>query len=361
MSLTTHTILTSNLLAQQLSQSLCKTAADVVEHLGAIQAQDYLGALWSVGLRAPGLTEASIEQELAAGTVIRTWPMRGTLHFVAPKNVRWMLKLLAPRVISRAAGNYRQEGLDQQIFDRCMSLTVKGLEGGKCLTRDELYQLFSTNKINIEGQRGMHIIVYMAHRGLICFGARKGKQQTFVLLDEWVKPSPELEKEEALEKLAVLYFDGHGAATVNDLAWWSGLTQTEAKLAVALTGKKLSREKLGDTIYYASADAVAPAKASPKALLLPGFDEYLTGSKDRKDLIYNSRHVYKAPANGLLPPKILVNGEVAGTWKRVIGTKEVVVELNFNTPGKNHERLLRDPLNRYAEFLGMPLKPEIKS
>src|SRR5205085_1525694 len=72
---------------------------DVVRWLVAVQAQDYPGALWAVGLRMRDATETAIEQAIAERTIVRTWPMRGTLHFVAPEDVRWMLQLLTPRII----------------------------------------------------------------------------------------------------------------------------------------------------------------------------------------------------------------------------------------------------------------------
>ena len=80
----------------------------MVAHLGAMQAQDFPGAKWALGLRIPGTTDADIEQAIADRKIVRTWPMRGTLHFVAPDDVRWMLQLMTPRIMARAAGRHRQ-------------------------------------------------------------------------------------------------------------------------------------------------------------------------------------------------------------------------------------------------------------
>ena len=164
----------------------------VASWLGALQAQDYSGALWSIGLRMASATEHDIEAAIADHTIVRTWPMRGTLHFVAANDVRWLLALLTPRMIAETAGRYRQLELDEATFARSQELFAKALQGGKQLTREEMQQLLEQANIATAGQRGYHLLVRAAQDGLICFGVPRGKQQTFTLLDEWVPPTPGL-------------------------------------------------------------------------------------------------------------------------------------------------------------------------
>lgn len=80
---------------QHIATAALQNPADVVAWLGALQAQDYLGGLWAVGLRTRSATELDVERALADRTILRTWPMRGTLHCVAASDARWMLDLLA--------------------------------------------------------------------------------------------------------------------------------------------------------------------------------------------------------------------------------------------------------------------------
>src|SRR5436190_17026339 len=89
------------LLAQRLSAPTFRTPESVVAWHGAMQAQDYRGALWAVGIRMASATEAMIERAVASRAIVRTWPLRGTLHFVAAADVRWMLTLLAGNVLAR--------------------------------------------------------------------------------------------------------------------------------------------------------------------------------------------------------------------------------------------------------------------
>jgi len=208
---------------QLIARQTARTPAEVVAWLGAMQAQDFLGAKWSVGLRALGVSDATVDQALADRTIVRTWPMRGTLHFVAPGDVRWMLALLASRVLAASKGRWQSLGLNDNIFAQSQKVFRQALHGGQ-LTRNEMYQALERAKISTAGQRGYHLLWRNAQEGLICLDAPQGKQQTFVLLDEWVPPAKPLQREEALAKLVLRYFVSHGPATVKDFVWWSGLT-----------------------------------------------------------------------------------------------------------------------------------------
>lgn len=198
---------------QYLAKNRFADPGDVVAWFGAVQAQDYLGSLWGIGLRTIDACEGAVEKAIANRKIVRTWPMRGTLHFVPAADVRWMLKLLTPRVIARSAGRYRQLELDKRTFANSKKVFVRALEGGKQLTRTEMYKALEAAKISVAGQRGIHILGHLAQEGLICFGNRRAKQQTFVLLDEWVPENQSLNREEALAKLARCYFRSHGPAT----------------------------------------------------------------------------------------------------------------------------------------------------
>src|SRR5918912_137387 len=204
------------LFSQQIAQPAFTHPGEVVAWLGAVQAQDYLGALWAVGLRTLGATEQTIEQALAEKTIVRTWPMRGTIHFVAAADARWMLELLAPRVVQRSARRRTQLGLDETIIAASTEVIAKALQGGKQLPRNALYALLEQANIATDSSRGLHILGRLAHDRLLCFGTRAGKQPTYALLDEWAPGAKSLPRDEALATLALRYFTGHGPATVQD-------------------------------------------------------------------------------------------------------------------------------------------------
>ena len=330
---------------------------DVVTWLGAVQAQDYGGALWAIGLRMTGATERSIEQAIAERAIVRTWPMRGTLHFVAAQDVRWLLALLTPRVIAQSAGRYRQLELDEATFARSKEVFAKALQGGKQLTRDEMLQELEQAGISTAGQRGYHLLGRSAQDGLICFGTRRGKQQTFTLLDEWVPLTRSLTRDEALAELTRRYFTSHGPATVQDLMRWAGLTAAEAKTGLAAAGKALVQETVADRAYWMARDLPELNTGTTATYLLPGFDEYLLGYSDRSAVLDPAYAQRICPGgNGMFSPTIVIDGVVTGTWKRTFKGGAVVIETTPFRPLTAAENdALSAAADRYGEFLGMPV------
>lgn len=335
--------------------------AEVVAWLGALQAQDYLGALWSIGLRMAATsqlpTELRIEEALANRTIIRTWPMRGTLHFVAAEDVHWLLQLLTPRQIQQSAGRYRQLGLDETTFAQSQVLFAKALAGGQELTRDELIQILEQAGISTAAQRGYHMLVRAAQDGLICFGARSGKQQTFTLLDEWVPSSAPLPRDEALANLAQRYFTSHGPATVHDLARWAGITVTEARRGVAAVEGALECVTVDEQAYWLPQSTPASTVQAEPVYLLPGFDEFVLGYGNRDAILDPAFAERICPGgNGVFSPTVVMNGKIVGTWKRSIKKSTVVVEWtpfqSFDPPA---QQAFTAAAVRYSDFLGLPV------
>jgi hypothetical protein len=338
---------------QHLTTPDFKTPADVVQWFGAVQAQEYLGSLWAVGQRMKHATEGTIEEAIADRTIVRSWPMRGTLHFTHAQDLRWMLKLLAPRVIKRAASRYRELELTYETFHTSGNILAKALMGGKELRRDEIFRIFEEHKISPNGQRGIHILGHLAMRGLICFGSRSGKQFTFTLLDEWIPPTKPKDTNEALAELTKRYFTSHGPATIKDFAWWSGLTVTEVKRGIELTKPYLTHETIGGELHY-FAPTSPLLKQKETAYLLPAYDEYTVAYKDRSAIIDSHNSINAA--NGLLSAMV-VGGRIIGTWRRELKKHEVIVtphmfsEINYTT-----RELLHEAAHRYGAFLERSVK-----
>ena len=354
--MTARDIVNNRLVNQQIAQSRCKTPGEVVARLGAMQAQDYQGALWSIGLRVPNATSADIEKAIAERTIIRTWPMRGTLHFVAAADIRWMLELLAPRIVAGRAAIHAKSGLDVVLFARCEKLFVKALQGGRQLMRSELLAIVEREGISVAEYRGHVILWRLAHERVICFGPHQGKQPTFALLDEWAPRAKSLAREEALAELALRYFTGHGPATLRDFVWWSGLKVTEARSALAMVSAKLRCETFEDTEYWMPPKTPALSDVSPTAYLLPGFDEYMLGYTDRTAAL-EARHftkVYSA-ANMIFKPTMVIDGRVTGTWQRTIKKKSVeITPAPFVRMKKAENSALAAPMARFGKFHGLP-------
>ena len=339
---------------QRLASAPLATPADVVRRLGAVQAQDYLGSLWALGLRARRAFEATVERAVADGSIVRSWPLRGTLHFVAAEDLRWMLELAAPRTVARAASRYRQLELDEATFAKSNRVLARALRGGKRLTRPELAAELRRAGIPTDGQRLIHLLNRSALEGLTCYAARRGKQFTFALLDEWAPSARRLEGEEALAELAGRYFKSRGPATLRDFVWWSGLTTADARAGLELAKPRLSREVFGGETYWLPASAPAVADDAPDAHLLPAFDEYTVAYKDRGAVLDPAHAPLVNAGGGILGPTVVVGGRVVGTWKRELKKDSVVISTSLFAALKPSERrAVEEAGHRYGEFLGL--------
>jgi hypothetical protein len=354
--MTTTQLLQIRLHNQQLSQQQFDSPGDVVEWMGAVQAQDYLGAMWSIGMRLAGFIESEVEKATVDKTIIRTWPMRGTLHFVSPKDIRWMLKYLAARVQSKVGSVFRREGLDEKQFTKAMKIWEKALEGGKSLTRDEMYEALEKGKLSSKGMRGLLMLGYAAQEGLICFGARQGKQQTLVLLDEWLpKKEKDLSKDEAMKRLAEIYVRSHGPVLVEDLAWWSGLTKTEATAAIESNNDQLVSEKCNTKTYWFY-PPVKELKSKSICCLLPTYDEFGIAYKDRTPIIHKTD---MKQVGGFFTSGIMHNGQITGVWRRELIKEIVDIEIKpFSKYSPAQKKTLTSTIKMYAKFL--ELHPKFK-
>jgi hypothetical protein len=341
---------------QQISRTAFKTPAEVVYSLGAVQAQDYGAAKWALGLRMKDGSDAAVDNALADGTIIRTHVMRPTWHFVSPADVRWMLELTAPRVKAAMAYNFRRLGLDAAVFKRSNSALVKALRGGKQLTRLELTAVLKHRGIKTDNLGYLHLLMRAELDQVICSGGRRGKQFTYALLDERVPKAGSFKRDEALAELALRYFTGHGPATVQDFAWWSGLTIADAKKGLELVKYRLMNEEVdGGTFWFSNPPRLPDI--SSVAFLLPNFDEYTVGYSDRGGII-EPEHAEKLEAFGvyLLNPAIVIHGKIVGTWKRTIRKNEVFILLNLLASfNKTETRALDAAIERYGRFLGLPV------
>jgi hypothetical protein len=346
-------LLRQRLANQHLSRPQFDQPVDMVARLGAVQAQDYAAAKWALGMRLTGATDASLDQAFNEGAILRTHVMRPTWHFVAPADIRWLLALTAPRVKPLLAAYDRQLHIDAALLKRSRDVFTTALQGGRQLTRAELEQALQAAGIKQSGQDLGHFVMHAELEALICSGPRRGKQFTYMLLEERVPPAPTLTRDEALRELTQRYFTSHGPAQVQDFVWWSGLTAADAKNGLALAGDRLAHMASADQdFWFAGASA---ARMPPTAYLLPNYDEYTVAYKDRSHF-YDAEEFTSPIARDNVPfaNMIVLNGRVAGIWKRTLSKKAVAVEMKPLHPlTAAEQRAVDAALKRYGEFLGL--------
>ena len=343
---------------QHLVSPTLSEAAQVVRALGAVQSQDFGGAKWAIAQRTKGLTDSHIDDAFAKGAILRTHVLRPTWHFVLPEDARWMLALTAPRVMSAMAYHARSLELDAKVFRKSHAVIERALRDGKHLTRSELSAILGRAGVDVSsGQRVGHVLMQAEVDRVIISGARRGKHITYALFDERVPAAPPRDRDEALHDLTRRYFATRGPATVHDFAWWSGLAVRDAQRGVEAAGPFLVRETHDGRTYWSAPGERAAPRSRRVAHLLPTFDEYVVGFKDRSAFAERLRGVRQtARLDSLIGHGLFLNGQFVGGWRRTLGTTldlELRLRVRLTLPEREHvERAAR----RFGDFLGLPVR-----
>ncbi|SER16250.1 Winged helix DNA-binding domain-containing protein [Lentzea xinjiangensis] len=332
-----------------------QSAEDVVRHLGAVQGQDYGQSLWALGMRTANGRIADIEEALRTGRVVRTWLLRGTIHYVLAEDVRWMLALFDARYLARQTPKaWQYHHMTPELMSLARKTFVKALSGGNCLTRREMIDLMAGVGIPDDRQQSYFTFLHLAQEGLVVPGPPRGKEQTFVLLEEWAPVQRSLDTDEALAVLASRFFGSHGPATLADFANWCGIGVREASRGLAAVKSELVCETVDGKEYWLPPD-LTPASG---ALLVPAYDELVIGYKDRGAFFTRYDEIPISTYNGMFYATIIEDGQIAGLWRRVVKKSSVDVELR-PLPGFDVDRLAGHTA-RLADFLGLPVRTIVK-
>jgi hypothetical protein len=351
--------------AQQLAAPRMYTVGQVVAHLGGVQAQEYAWAKWSIGLRLRDASDVTVERAIAAGEVVRTWAYRGTLHLITSADAGWLIPLLAPAILAANGRRYRQLDLDGETFARSNHVIEGFLAGGRRATRADIARELEAAGISAQGQRAPYLLQRAALDGLICHGPPQGREPTYVLLAGWVPPTPGVDRDQALATLAQRYFRSHGPATLQDFTWWSGLPAGEARQGLEGARPSLAHVTAGGKDLWAGPDPeAAGARSVPNlapdmagVVLLPPFDEYLFGYRDRSAVVGPATARQIRVGGGMPRPAIVVDGRVVGTWGRTTRDEALHVTVELRHPlGEREQDALQEAVRRFGEFWGLPAR-----
>ena len=339
---------------QQVSQHRFTKPKEVVQWMGAMQAQDYGMVRWAVGLRLPEPAIQSVQRAIDKGEIIRTHLMRPTWHLVSAKDVRWILDLTAPHIQRSLKSRLKELELSPAVLSKAIKVLEATLASGDHLTRDELISALEKNKISGRDQRAAHILMWAELEKIICSGALRGKKNTYAHFDTRVKPQKATGRDEGLQKLARRYFASHGPATLSDFINWSGLPALDARKSLALAEKHILSERIGSTVYWFT-ERVEQRSIKDSVFLLPAFDEFIIGYKDRSACLSSLHKPSAISVNGILWPLIVFNGQVVGLWKKTLVKKQVRLQHEFFpsrylVQSKKFESLLRDASDKVSMF-----------
>lgn len=298
-----------------------------VSTLGAVQFQEFEDSLWSLARRTKDRpARATIAAEIAEGSLVRHHVLRPTWHVVRLEDLGWMLDLTADRIIAQSRPQLRTTGLldDRDRFVAMVGEIVEAAEGP--LTRKEIGEALALRGVELKGQALGHVTMSAELDKVVTTGPRRGNWDTFVPYASRI-PTVELDREEALVRLASMYLAGHAPATAHDFAWWAGITVTDAKRAYEL----------------AEVEPVGPASSDGTAFILSLFDELVIAYQDR------SHYGVPIAAGGTIDVwggnLVLLDGVVAATWRRVKGRRKTDPVLFELTPVRTLSRVERDRID----------------
>ena len=306
--------------------------AAVTRHMLALQGQDWPSSRWAVGVRTPGTGVADVHAAFDEGLLVRSWPMRSTVHVVAAEDIAWMQALTSERVLRGAAKRREFLGLSDATLERVVEVSIAALANGARLTRDELSAAWTAAGIEWRSNWRYHLVWWLCQTGVAVLGpvSREGIEPAdlsgeplIVLADDWIRAPKRLDGDEALAEFAARYAAARGPVTAKDLAWWSGLTMGDSKRGLALATEAGALQQVAvahrPAPHWVAADVLdTPVAAGEHAgLLLPAFDEHLLGYTDRAPQLDPAHFEHIVPGrNGMFRATVVADGIVQGVWRR---------------------------------------------
>ncbi|QIM18247.1 winged helix DNA-binding domain-containing protein [Leucobacter coleopterorum] len=331
----------------------------------AMQGQDWRSSRWALGVRSPGTTVADVYAAFNKRLIVRSWPMRGTIHVVAAEDIGWMQSLTNHRVLASAPKRRDFLGITDALLDRLVETSLAALANDNSLDRDELSTTWTEAGIEWQSAWRYHLIWWLCQNGLAVFGPQQGDSEPrLVLAEDWIQHPRSLGGDDALAELATRYAAARGPIRRKDLAWWSGLTLRETDRSLALA------EELGRLVSVSLADNTDTLWVDPELLdspdeplsghssalsglhLLPAFDEHLLGYTNRDAQIAPEYFEHIVPGkNGMFLATVVDDGRVVGTWKHDTRKRGTVNLSPF--PGERFDIAAALPeFERWAQFYG---------
>ena len=274
-----------------------------------------------MGTRAAGLTADDVDRARERDrSIVLTWAMRGTLHLIASEDHSWLLPLVLEPRLATAHRRLRQEGVPPDRWDGAVAAMERMLDAEGPLTRPEIADRLERKGIRTAGQAIAHLVWLAAARGVLCVGPGSHREQRFVLVRDWLARSTTRGGPgDPLAELGLRYLRSHGPATPTDLAFWSGMRLGDANKAWAAIGSRLIEVDSARGSAWRLRTTSRPAPPG-QVRLLPAFDEYLLGWRDRDLLASSAQWRAINRGGGWLHPVVLAEGRAAGTWRSEQGS-----------------------------------------
>ena len=168
----------------------------------------------------------------------------------------------------------------------------------------------------------------------------------------WTVPPPKMDPSDARLELGRRYLHVYGPTTPRAFAKWAGVSPRGADEAFATLEAELTAvaTPIGDA-WILTGDEPAirePAKPAAPARLLPSGDPFfLLHGADRELLVPDARRRGRLWTSRVWPGCLLVDGEIAGTWRRAHANVTI-------DPWRRLSRAARDAVEAEAAALPLP-------
>ena len=304
------------LLNQQLAAPQFSDPAQVVSHMGAIQAQEYRMMRWAVAMRTRKPSARAFKTAFDDGRIIRLHLMRGTWQLVTAEDYWWMLDLCAPKAIAVTRGwmSSNKITIPERELMSIRDILVQTAADKGSVTKEDIVQALAERDISMGAHRLSYHIRMAELSGTLCSGDLLPMKATYALAADKVGPRITIDRDEALMRFARNYFQSRQPATLDDFVWWSGLNISDCRKGIALLGNTIHAVKWKGREFYLTDDCRTRGFRKGKCLLIPPYDEYLIGYKSR-DIVLATEHTHRAHNNsGIFQPIVAHDGIICGNW-----------------------------------------------
>jgi hypothetical protein len=341
------------LISQQLVASSCYSAGSLIDYMTAMQAQDFAASKWAVGMRIPDCTLPMVDEAIVRGDLLRMHLLRPTWHWASGKDIRQWIRLCAKSIINSARTREISNGLTDDIIAQCKQIIHHALSENPVLSKAALMEEIEKHGIATkEDNMAAHILIHAEMGELVCSGGGEGNKQTYTLLSNRAQDLLHFDAEKSAALLAEKYFISHGPATFDDFLWWSALPVKLARSSVESLGQNIIRVTCCEKVYWMAAKNLHASMPENQAHFLPAFDEYIISYRHREDVLLKADYRKIISSNGIFRPALLINGIVAGLWRRTTlkGRFQIDIEpFRSFTPAENV--LITEAAEQYAKFL----------
>lgn len=361
MTLTEQQIRDARIASLLLDAPQARTPLEIVQWFGAMQAQDVASGHWSLGVRSAGSTDDDVVRAFESREIVRTWPMRGTIHVVPAEDIAWMLELTGSRALAGAARRRESLGLTLAHVELAATTLAAALRDVPVITRAQAIEAMAGAGLDVAEQRSYHLLWHTAQIGVTCIGPQRGNDQTFVLVEDWAPNQVQLSRADALAELFFRFVRSHGPVGLREFVGWTGLNLGDAKAAAAgNTGRVLPvSSEIGEVwVTVEMSERLRANEPARHAMVaLPGFDEFMLGYKDRSLHMPDGAMDRIVPGgNGMFRATLVADGVAFATWRRTLRGTKVIVEVEpIGKLSAARRKQIPAAFAPYAQFLGREL------